>query len=84
MILNILFLKISFFIFTEICAISSIFELNLYFIFKNSLIFFINVVIVFISFLLINIITSFFFINIFIIIVIEFFVKYCHEVILKK
>ena len=77
MILNVLSLNISHFIFINTFEISSILKLNLHFVFKNSLIFLINaVIIVLISFLSINVIISFFSINIFMIIVIKFFVKY--------
>ena len=77
MILNVFFFNISHFVFINIFEISSILTLNLYFVFKNSLIFLISaVIIMLISFLSINVIISFFFINIFMIVVIEFFVKY--------
>ena len=77
MILNVLSLNISVFVFINFFEIFSILKLNLHFIFKIFLIFLINaVIIIFISFLSINIIIFFFFINIFIIAVIEFFVKY--------
>ena len=77
MILNVLSLNISFFVFINIFEISFILILNLHFVFRNSLIFLINVVvIILISFLLINVIIFFFFINILMIVVIEFFVKY--------
>ena len=76
-ILNVLFFNISLFVFINIFEISSTLMLNLHFVFRNFLIFLINVVvIVLISFLSINVIISFFFINILMIIVIEFFVKY--------
>ena len=65
MILNVFSFNISRFIFTNIFEISPILTLNLYFVFRNSLIFLINaVVIVLISFLLISVII-FFFLSIF-------------------
>ena len=77
MILNMFSFNISLFVFINIFKISFILILNLHFVFKNSLIFLINVIIIIlISFLSINVIISFFSINIFIIVVIEFFVKY--------
>ena len=77
MILNVLFLNISRFVFINIFEISSILTLGLYFVFKNFLIFLINVVIIMlISFLLINVIIFSFVINILMIIVIKFFIKY--------
>ena len=77
MILNMLSLNISLFVFINTFEISFILMLNLHFVFKNPLILLINViVIVLISFLSINVIIYFFFINILIIAVIEFFVKY--------
>ena len=77
MILNVFSLNISFFVFIKNFEISFVLTLSLHFVFKNSLIFLINVVvIVLISFLLINVIISFFFINTLIIVVIEFFIKY--------
>ena len=75
--LNVFSLNISHFVFINIFKILFILILRLHFVFKNSLIFLINVVvIVLISFLSINVIISFFFINTLIIIVIKFFVKY--------
>ena len=61
----------------NIRSIISFFKLNLHFIFKKPLIFFINVIIIMlIFFLFINVIIFFFFINILMIIDIVFFVKY--------
>ena len=76
-ILNVLFFNFSRFIFINIFEISPILTLRLHFVFKNSLLFLINViVIVLILFLLINVIIFSFFINTLIIAVIKFFVKY--------
>ena len=62
---------------TNIFSIVSFFKFDLHFIFKKSLIFFINVVIIiFISFLFINALIFFFSINIFMIVIIVFFIKY--------
>ena len=76
-ILNVLSLKISLFVFIKIFNISFVLTLSLHFVFKNFLILLINiVVIILISFLSISAIIFFFFIDIFIIVVIGCFVKY--------
>ena len=76
-VLNMLIFKISRFISINIFKKKFIVKLNLHFVFKNLLIFLINVVIIIlISFLLINAIIFFFFIDILIIIIIKFIVKY--------
>ena len=76
-ILKVLISKRFFLVSINILLIVSFSMLNLHFVFRKSLIFFINVVvIVFVSSLFINVIIFFFFIDILITIDIVFFVKY--------
>ena len=69
--------KRSYFVSIDTFSIVSLFTFNLHLISRNSLIFLINaVIIVLISFLFINVITSFFFIYTLMIAIIIFFVRY--------